>query len=100
MRVALKEEGVLEDVIRTRQRRIDISELQRDLLVDVSFVAVLMNARRRSGEGLFWIGNGLERLIVYLQKLDRIGGIVLGRRDNGRDRIADKADEVRAQGVL
>jgi len=47
MRVSLIEEGVFEDFVGFRKSLVDIAEFEGDPFVDVAFVAVIVDARRR-----------------------------------------------------
>jgi len=56
MGVALIEKSVFEDFVGFGESLIDIAEFQRDAFVNIAFIAVIMNARRGSAEGLFRVG--------------------------------------------
>ena len=100
MRVALVEEDVLEDVVRGGERLVDVAELHRDPLVDVAFVAVVVDARLEGRQRLGGIGDRLQRLVDDVEQVERLGGRQLVARDDQRDGIADEAHLVHAERVL
>jgi hypothetical protein len=100
VRVPLVEEDVLEDAVGDGERALHVAELERDALVDVALVAVVVNPRLGKGERLERIGDGRERLVVDGDQVERGGGFLLARRDHRRDRIADKPHLVPAERVF
>ena len=81
-------------------RLVDVAELERDQFVDVADVAVVVNARLGTGEAVFRRRKRRQRLVVDVDRLERVsrGGLV--SRDDGRDRIAHETNDFRAEGVF
>jgi hypothetical protein len=57
VRIALVEEQVLEDVLGSRERRLDVAELVGLVAVDVAALAVVVDARLGPGEAI--VSSGL-----------------------------------------
>ena len=66
MRVSLVEKSVLKNLICFGKPFLDVSELQGHELVNVSFLAVFVNARLWSHERFFGIGDGCQDFIVHI----------------------------------
>ena len=97
VRVPLKEEHVVEHVVRAGNRLIDIAELQRDGFVDVAEVAVVMNARLRIRQAVRGRRECSQRLVLDVdQPHGAFGGRLVARHD-GRHGIADEPDLVLAE---
>ena len=100
VRVPLIEEGVVEDTVRLGEAALDVAEGHRDALVDVSFLAIVVDARLGRREGLLGLGDRRERLVVDVDEVERLEGRQLVLRDDGGHGIADEADLVEAQRLL
>ena len=101
MRVALKEEDVLADMLGATESAVDVSELERHELVDVVGPAVVLDPLVFRGRQC-----GVDRhhrLEDLVLDVDRVAGggrdLLLGRRDRG-DRVADVADLLVLEGAL
>ena len=100
VRAAFVIEGVLEDPVRLAESTLDVAELERDFLVDVPLVAVVVDAGRRLPNRLLDRQDRVERLVLDLDGVHGVERRVLVDRRDGGDRIADQADLVQAQRVL
>ena len=100
VRVPFEEEHVVEHVLRAGDGRVHVAELQRDELVDVALVAVVVNARLGMGEAVFRRRDRAQQLVLDVDERDRLGGRDLVARDHGRDRIADEPHLVRTERVF
>ncbi len=100
MRVPLEEEHVVEHMVGAGDRLVHVAKLQRDGAVDVTEVAVVVDARLRMLEAVGRRREGPQRLVLDVDELDRAlgGGLVVG--DHRRYGIADEPDEVAAECVL
>jgi hypothetical protein len=100
MRVPLEEEHVVEHVIGGGDCLVHVAELQRDDLVDIAFVAVVVNARLRMREAVLRRRERAERLVLDVDEIEgALGGGFVGGNDRGH-RIADEAHEIRAERVF
>src|SRR6266404_5163437 len=97
MRVALIEESVLEDLVGFRESLIHVAEFERDTFVDVAFVAVIVNARSRSCEGFFGVGDRCEDFVLHLNQIESFKRDQLFAGDYRGHWIADMADAVEAK---
>ncbi len=100
VRTARVGEGIVEDEIGVGECLFDVAEAQRHALVDVSFVAVIVNSRRVGGQGLLDPGNGRERLVVHLDQVHGLGRRLFIDSHDGCYRVADEPHAVDGQGVL
>src|SRR6267378_605088 len=100
MRAALVEKSIFEDLVGFGERFFNITEFQRDALVNIAFFAVLVNARFGSGESFFGIGDGGEKLVVDVDEIQsfKCGELLAG--DDGSDGITDVAHVIEAEGLL
>ena len=100
MGVALEEEGVLAHEVGPREGRLDVPELERDGLVHIGTVPVLVDPRFRMGQRLLDGHEGPERLVLHLDQLGRpLGRLLVGGGDGG-DGIADHPDLLHAERLL
>ena len=97
---ALEEEDVLADQVGGVEGRVDVAELERDVLVDVRTVAVLVDPGLGMGERVEDRHEGDKRLVVDLDQPARLLGRLLVHGRDGGDRIADHADLLGAEGLL
>jgi len=100
MRVALVEEGVFEDAVGAGERPLDVAEPQRHGLVDVSGIAVLVDARLRVREAFFGIVERAQRLVLDVDEVERFERGQLVARDHRGDRVADEAYAADRERVL
>ena len=100
MRVAFVEEGVLEHVIGRRQRGLHIAEAERDELVDVPGVAVVVDAGRVVPKAIVRTAERPQRLVVDGDQIQRLEGGQFVARNHGRDRVADESHAVDGERVL
>jgi hypothetical protein len=100
VRVALVEEAVLDHQVGARERRRHVAEVERDHLVDVAGVAVILDPRLGVDERLLGRADRRQRLVVDLDQPRRLLGDQLLGRDHRRHRIADEPHLVGAQRVL
>ena len=98
--VALVVEGVLERQVSLVQPRVDVAELEGNLLVDVAAVTVVVNPWLRGGNRLGDAGDGGQRPVVDLDRLRGGLGLIFGQRRHRYHRVADHAHLVQSQGVL
>src|SRR5438034_11576058 len=89
MGVAFVEKQVLEDVIRSCERFIDISKLEGLQPVDVAALAVRMDPRLGLSERFFRIANGVKNPVSNLYEIQRLGRRLLVLRYHRRDRNSD-----------
>ena len=96
VRIALIEEGVFEHPIRLCERLLDITELQRHVLVNIAVVAVFVNARLGVIEPLF--RSAIVRSVSYSTSIrfERFESRHLVARNHGGDRISDEAHAIDA----
>src|SRR5216117_313321 len=100
MRVALEEEHVLADQIRPRERRLDVAELERDVLVDVGTVAVLVDADLGMGERLLDRHERAQGLVLHVDQAARALRRLLVHRGDGGYGVAHHADLLGAERLL
>jgi hypothetical protein len=100
VRVALEEEDVLPHQVSAVEGYVDVAELQRDVLVDVRAVAVLVDPGLRMGERVEDGHERRERLVVDLDQPARLLGRLLVDRRDGGHRVADHADFLGAERFL
>ncbi len=100
MRAALIEKSVFEDFVGFGEALIDVAELQRDALVDVAFIAVVVDAGSRSGESFFGVGDRGEEFVVDLDQVEGLEGDQFFASDYRGNRVADMTDMVEAKGLL
>jgi hypothetical protein len=100
VRVALVEEQVLEDVVRIRQRFIDVAELVGLVAVDVAALAVVVDARLGIGEALFGRGDRRQGPVLHVDQLQRLGRGLLVDRDHRGHRVADVAHALARERML
>ena len=100
MGVAFVEVDVVVDAVRPGETLVEVAELHRDELVDVSGVAVVVNGHGRRGEPLVDRADRRERLVLDPDEIERVERRVLADGGDRRDRIADVAHAVLAERVL
>ena len=100
VRVALEVEDVLAHEVGARERGVDITELQRDVLVDVGPVAVLVDAHLGMGERRFDRHECRQGLVVDLDQLTRALGRLFVDGGHRRDRVADHPDLLHTERFL
>ncbi len=98
--VALEEEHVLAHQMGAVERRVDVAELEGDVLVDVRAVAVVVDADLGMRERVEDRHERRQRLVVDLDQPARLLGSLLVHRRNRGDRIANHADLLRAEGLF
>jgi hypothetical protein len=98
--VALEEEDVLTDQVGAREGGLDVPELQRDALVDVGAVAVLVDSHLRVRERVEDGHEGRERLVVDVDQSARLLRGLFVDGGNGGDRVADHPDLLGAERLL
>ncbi len=100
MRASLIEKRVLEDFVGLGEAGIDVAKFQRHALVNVSLLAVVVNARRGRGESFFRVGNGGEDFVFDVNEMQSFGRDEFFARDDGGDRISDVAHMIDAKCLL
>jgi len=100
MRVALIKESVFKDFVGFGEALIDVAEFQGDAFMDVAFIAVIVNARRRSGQSLLWIGDSGQQFVFDFDQVQSLKCDQLFASDYGGDGITNMADVINAQGLL
>jgi hypothetical protein len=100
MRAALVEKSVFEDFVGFGEGFFNVAEFEGDAFVDVAFLAVVVNAGFRSGQGFFRIGDGGEDFVVDIDEVEGFEGGELFAGDDGGNRIADVADVINAESLL
>ena len=100
VRVSFEEEHIVKDVIRARDRGIDVAELQRDSFVHVPVIAVVVNARLGVCQAVGRRRKRTQWFVLHVDQLHRLLRRQLIARDHRRNRVADKADFVAAERVL
>src|SRR5260370_13468435 len=84
MSVPLKEEGVLKDFIGFGKALFHVAEFQRHEFMNVSLFTVFVDARLRSCEGFFGIGDRRPDFIVDIDQVEAPeGGQLFAREDGG-----------------
>src|SRR5260370_34932657 len=99
MRAPLIEKRVLEDFVGLGESGIHVAEFQRHALVNVSLLAVLVNARRGRGESFFRVGNGGEDFVFDVNKMQSFGRDEFFASDDGGDRISNMWHMIEAKGL-
>ena len=66
VRVALEEKYILEDLIGLPKSILDIAEFQGYALVDISFFAVIVNARLAKSQTLFGVRNCGQDFVINI----------------------------------
>ena len=74
MGVSLEEKSVLENLVRFCKALFHVSKLKRHEFVNVPFLAVFVDARLRSRESFFRIGDGRQDFIVDIDQIERFEG--------------------------
>src|SRR5579885_1249852 len=100
MGAAFVEESVLKNLVGFSEALLDVAELKSHALVDVSFLAVLVDARFRSAQRLPRSGDGCQKVILDFNQLRSFEGRQLFARDYGGDRIPDVSYAIHAKGRL
>ncbi len=92
MRVALKEEDVLSDVVGFRETAVHVAELEGHELVDVVGPAIVLDAYvLRGAQRVFDGHHGLQDFVLDHDRIARGGGRLLVGRCHRGDRVADVA---------
>ena len=100
VRVAFEEEEVLAHDVRRGEALFHVAELEVDELVEVTRVAVVVDARLGVGERVHRRADFGQQLVLDVDQVERRRrGLLGGRGDRGHG-IADEAHLVHAQGVL
>ncbi len=100
MRVALVEERIFEDFVGFGEALLDIAKLKSDALVNVAFLAVIVDAWFGSGEGFFGIGDGWQNLVFDIDQVQRLEGRQFFARNYCRNGIADVPHMIDAECLL
>ena len=100
MRIALEVAGVLQDDVRLFKALLHGAELERDLLVDIAFVSVVVNLRFRRRQRLVEVRDCGQGFVLHLDSKRGGVGNVLGHCGDGRDRIAHEAHGFHGERVL
>ena len=100
VRVAFEVHDVLEDFIRFLKAGVGIAELHRQFLVQVAFVAVVVNPRFRSGDRFLNRGDGLERFVLDLDGEGCFVGLLFRESGNCHHRVTNEAYLVDTEGVF
>jgi hypothetical protein len=87
-------------VIGRRQRGLDIAEPERDELVDVPGVAVVVDPWRVMLKAVVGTAERPQRLVVDGDQIQRLEGGQFVARYHGRDRVANESDAVDGERVL
>ena len=95
--VALVEEEVFEDVIGSGQRLFDVAEFEGHGFVDVSLIAIVVNARLGRGERFERIGDRGQHFVLDVDEIERSRGLILRARDHRGDRVSDHPHLVAAE---
>jgi hypothetical protein len=89
MRIALIEECILKNFVGFREAQLDVSEFKSNTLVDVSFFAVVVNARFGSDKSFLGTGDRRQNFVVDSDQVQRLESGELFASDDCSDRIAD-----------
>ena len=100
VRIALIEERVLEHLVCIGERASDVSEFERDELVDVAAIAVLVDARVVVLQAVFGRRERPQRFVLDVDQIERFERSQLVACDDGSDRIADEANAIDGERVL
>jgi len=100
MGVAFKEEGVIEDLVGLLQRFLDVAEREGDALVDVAFLAVLVDPWAGVPQGFFGRSDGPQRFVVDFDQFQGFLCDPLVPGDHRGDRVADVAHAFAAERFL
>ncbi len=100
MRIALVEEQILENVVGLGERFVHVAELEGLKAVDIALLAVALDARLGRRERLLGIGDGLERLVLDVDEIERLERGLLVAGDHRGDRVAHVAHALRRERVL
>jgi hypothetical protein len=87
-------------VIGRRQRSLHIAEAERDELVDIPGVAVVVDAGRVVRKAVVRTAERPQRLVVDGDQIQRLEGGQFVARNHGRDRVADESHAVDGERVL
>src|SRR5579863_6843530 len=74
VRTALVEENVLEDLVSLGKTLLHIAECERHSLVNISFIAVIVNPRLGSGEGFFGIRYCRQNFVFDINQIQSLEG--------------------------
>ena len=100
MGVAFVEEQVLEDVIRSCERFVDIAKFESLQAMDIAALAIRMDPWLGLSERFFRIANGVKNPVSNLDEIQRLGRRLLVLRDDRSDRVADVAHVLGCQRIL
>src|SRR5262249_52686212 len=100
MCVSFVKEEVLVYPVGFGKSLLDVTKLHRDELVEVSAVAVLVDPRLRPRARFLDGRDGRERLVLDLDRVERVERRVFIDRGHGRNRVAHIAHLVGCEGVL
>src|SRR5260370_17608285 len=100
MSVPLKEEGVLKDFIGFGKALFHVAEFQRHEFMNVSLFTVFVDARLRSCEGFFGIGDRRQDFIVDIDQVEVLeGGQLFASEDCGAG-VSNVSPTIYATGSL
>jgi hypothetical protein len=99
VRITLIKKSVFEHVIGVGKGLVDVAESERDNLVDVATVAVLVDGVG-GDQPFFGARNGLQWCVLDVDQIERFERRQFVARDDRRHRVADKPDALDRQGVL
>src|SRR5260370_34192905 len=100
MSVPLKEEGVLKDFIGFGKDLFHVAEFQRHEFRNVSLFTVFVDARLRSCEGFFGIGDRRQDFIVDIDQVEGLEGGQLFASEDGGDGVSNVSRTIYAKGLL
>jgi hypothetical protein len=100
VRAALVEKEVLVDAVGVREPSVDVAELHRDELVEVARVAVVVDARLGSRDGVFDRADRRQRLVVDFDRIERVERRVFVDRGDGGDGVSHVTNAVERERVL
>src|SRR5260370_36010811 len=100
MSVPLKEEGVLKDFIGFGKALFHVAEFQRHEFMNVSLFTVFVDARLRSCEGFFGIGDRRQDFIVAIDQVEGPEGGQLFASEDGGDGGSNVSHMIHAKGLL
>src|SRR5438309_4256064 len=98
--VAFVKENVFPNEVSFGEALIDVTELERDLLMYVASVSVFVNPRLVLSQPIFDGRDRLQPFILDLDEIERIEGGVFIDAGDGGNRISDEANFVDAQRVF
>src|SRR4030095_8657526 len=100
VRVAFVEKNIFTKQVRFSETLFDIAEFERDFLMNIAAIAVLMDTRQIGGQSVFDRGYGFKPLILDLNQVHRIERRVFVDSGDCGNRIADETNFIDAQSVF